>query len=159
MGRGMLIESGLPNFLWTYAIMPATHIRNCCYVKRIKATPCGLITGVKPNVAKWHIFGTICYACLHGQTKLDPHSRKGHFIGYDRNSLAYLVYYPENRTVVKHRLVKFTDQFENKETMDVVNDLFPSQFDNAHEDIATELETQHDEPNAELHRRASRSPG
>ena len=146
MGRGMLIESGLPKFLWTYAIMAATHIRNRCYVKRIKATPYGLTTGVKPNVAKLHIFGTICYAYLHGQTKLDPHSRKGHFIGYDRDSPAYLVYYPENRSVVKHRLVKFTDQFENKETKDIVNDLFPSQFDNDQEDIATELETQHDEP-------------
>ena len=144
MGRGMLIESGLPTFLWTYAIMAATHIRNRCYVKRIKATPYGRITGVKPNVAKLHIFGTICYAYLHGQMKLDPQSRKGHFIGYDRDSPAYLVYYPENRSVVKHRRVKFTDQCENKETKDIVNDLCPSQVDNDQENIAKELETQHD---------------
>ena len=149
MGRGMLIESGLPKFLWTYAIMAATYIRNRCYVKRIKATPYGLITGVKPNIAKLHIFGTICYAYLHGQTKLDPHSRKGYFIEYDRDSPAYLVYYPENRTVVKHRLVKFTDQFQSKEKKDVVNDLFPSQFDSEQKDIATELETKHDEPKAD----------
>ena len=148
MGRGILIESGLPKFLWTYAIMAATYVRNRCYVQRIKATPYGLLTGVKPNIAKLHIFGTIFYAYLHGQTKLDPHSRKGYFIGYDRDSPAYLVYYPENRTSVKHRLVKFTDQFESKETKDIVNDLFPSQFDSDQEDIATELETQRDEPNA-----------
>ena len=91
MGRGMLIESGLPKFLWTYAIMAATHIRNRCYVKRIKATPYGLITGVKPNVAKLHIFGTICYAYLHGQRKLDPHSRKGYFIGHDKDCPVYFV--------------------------------------------------------------------
>jgi len=44
--------------------------------------------------------------------------------------------------------VKFTDQFENKETKDIVNDFFPSQFDNEQEAIAKELETQYDEPNA-----------
>ena len=88
--------------------MAATHIRICGYVKRIKATPYGLITGVKHNVAKLHIFGTICYAYIHGQAKLEPHSRKGSFIGYDRDSPTYPVYYPENRTAGKHRLVKFT---------------------------------------------------
>ena len=55
--------------------------RKAFQILRIKATPYGLITGVKPNVAKLHIFGTTCYAYLHGQTKLDPHSRKGYVLG------------------------------------------------------------------------------
>jgi len=88
--------------------MVATHIRNRCHVKRIKATPYGLMTGLKPNGVKLHIFRTICYAYLHGQKMLDPYSKEGHFIRCDRDSPAYLVYYPENRTAGKHRLVKFT---------------------------------------------------
>ena len=52
MGRALLIESGLPKFLWTYAIMIATHIGNRCYVRCINNTPYGLITGVKPNLTK-----------------------------------------------------------------------------------------------------------
>ena len=64
MGRSMLIESKLPKYLWTYAIITATHIRNRCYVKRIENTPIGLITGTKPNLSKMHIFGTVCYAFL-----------------------------------------------------------------------------------------------
>ena len=145
MARGMLIESGLPKFLWTYAVMAATYIRNRCYVKRIKTTPYGLITGVKPNVAKLHIFGTICYAYLHGQRKLDPHSKRGYFIGYDEDSPAYLIYYPENRTVAKHRLVKFIEMFENKERKDFASDLFPNQIDVEGENIIDEQKPQHDE--------------
>ena len=42
--------------------------------------------------------------------------------------------------------MKFSDQFERKETKDVANDLFPSQIDAEPTDIATEDELQHDEP-------------
>ena len=111
MARAILIESGLPKYLWTYALLTATHIRNRCYVSRIQNTPYGLVTGVKPNLSKLHIFGTICYPYAPGK-KLDPRSRKGYFVGYDRDSPAYLVYYPETRTVSKHRLVTFTEKFQ-----------------------------------------------
>ena len=43
MARALLIESGLPKYLWTYALMTATHIRNRCYVQRIKTTPYEMI--------------------------------------------------------------------------------------------------------------------
>ena len=52
-----------------------------------------------PNIAKLDIFGTICYAYLHGHRKLDSHSKRGYFNVCDNESPAYLVYYPESRTV------------------------------------------------------------
>ena len=55
MGTLLLIEAKLPKFLWTYAIMTATHIRNRCYVKRIDNTPYGLITGKKTILSQLHI--------------------------------------------------------------------------------------------------------
>ena len=113
MARSLLIDSGLPKYLWTYALMTASHIRNRCYVQRIKSTPHSLITGRKPNISQLHIFGTVCYSYNQNSLKkLDSRCKKGYFVGYDRNSPSYLVYYPENRTVMKHRLVKFTDRFE-----------------------------------------------
>ena len=42
----LLAESGLPKYLWKYALMKATHIRNRCYVQRFKNTPYSLITGL-----------------------------------------------------------------------------------------------------------------
>ena len=53
------------------------------------------------------IFGSDCYVYKHNQKKLDPRCTKGIFVGYDKNSPAYLVYHPESGKVMKHRLVKF----------------------------------------------------
>ena len=150
MGRALLIESGLPKFLWTYAIMTATYIRNRCYVKRIKDTPYGLITGVKPNLARLHIFGTICYAYVHGQKKLDPRCRKGYFVGFDKESPSYLVYNPEDRSVTKHRLVKFTDKFEVAETNDPANDLFPKSTEAEPQSDTTTSPTQPEVPQSAM---------
>ena len=81
----MLLEANLPQFLWTYAIMTATHVRNRCYSKRIKATPYGLLTGFKPDVSKLHIFGTVCYSYVHGnKKKMDARSQAGIFVGFDK---------------------------------------------------------------------------
>ena len=96
MGTALLIESGLPKYLWTYAIMTATHIQNHCYIKRIGSTLHGIITGIKPNLSKMHILGTICYAYLHNQKKLDPRSKTGYFIGYNKDSPSFLVFYQES---------------------------------------------------------------
>ena len=112
MARALLIESKMPKFLWTYAIMAATYIRNRCYVQRIKNTPYGSITGLKPNVAKLHVFGTTCYPYQQNAKKLEPRSKRGYFVGYDWDSPSYLVHYPETKAVMKHRLVKFTEKFQ-----------------------------------------------
>ena len=115
MARSLIIESKLPKNLWAYAVMTATHIRNRCYSQRIHNTPYGLITGLKPNVAKLHVFGTVCYSYTYNAKKLYPRSKKGLFVGYDKESPSYN--YPETRSVMKHRLVKFTDKFNATEPL------------------------------------------
>ena len=109
MARSLILDSGLPKYLWTYAVMNATHIRNRCYSQRIQNTPYGLITGTKPDISDLHLFGSICYSYVNNAKKLDPRSEKGIFIGYDRDSPSYLVYNPISKSVSKNRLVKFTD--------------------------------------------------
>ena len=55
------------------------------------------------------IFGTICYGHVNEyKQKLDPRSREGIFVGYDKNSAAYLVYYPKDRRIRRHGMVTFT---------------------------------------------------
>jgi len=71
MARSLLLESGLPKNLWTYAVMTATHIRNRCYCQRIKDThPMELLQVLKPNVSKMHVFGSVCYPIIHNPKKL-----------------------------------------------------------------------------------------
>ncbi|XP_028405813.1 uncharacterized protein LOC114528393 [Dendronephthya gigantea] len=68
-----------------------------------------------------HVFGTTCYAFLQNTKKIDAKSRKGIFIGYDRGSPSYLIYYPELDKIEKVRCVKFIDNFQGKDNK--LNDL------------------------------------
>ncbi|XP_066542004.1 uncharacterized protein [Hoplias malabaricus] len=107
MARCMLIESELPKELWAYAVQTAAVVRNRCFNKRTKQTPYQMLTGRRPNLSKMQRFGTVCYVYRQNKKKLDSRGEKGVFVGYDKNSPAYMVYYPDNGKVQKHRLVKF----------------------------------------------------
>ena len=83
---------------------------------RLKQTPYYMITGRKPDLSKMNIFGLTCYAYKNSKKKLDPKCEKVIFVGYDRNSPAYLVFYPEDNRVLIHRLIKFINNVTNQQT-------------------------------------------
>ena len=86
--------------------------RNRCFNNCTGQTPYFLLTGRKPNLNKMNIFGTVCYGYINDyKKKLDARSRCGIFVGFDKNSSSYLIYYPDDKTVKKHRMVTFTDLF------------------------------------------------
>ena len=107
MARCLLLQSGLPKTLWTYAVMAAAYIRNRCYHKNIGCTPFEKVTGKKPNIANMEAFGSTCFALVQNPKKMENRSEKGVFIGFDKGSPAHLVYFPETETVKKVRCVKF----------------------------------------------------
>lgn len=110
MGKCMLIESQLPKCLWNYAIQTAAVTRNRCFNKRTGKTPYQMLTGKKPDLSKMQKFGSVCYAYKQDKGNLDSKCDQGFFVGYDKNSPAYLVYHPETEKVQKHRLVKFVSK-------------------------------------------------
>ena len=111
MSRCLLLESSLPKHMWTYAVMYSTHVRNRCFQQRTGQTPYYLLTNKVPNIKKLAIFGSVCYAYDHQRTKkLDARSKKGIFVGMDKESPAYLVYFPDDQKVRKYRTVKCTDK-------------------------------------------------
>jgi len=114
MGRCLLLDSKLPNNLWNYAVQTAAYVRNRCYSRRTKKTPYELFTGKVPNISKLQKFGSMCFTYKQEKGKLDSRCEQGIFIGYDKNSPAYLVYYPDTEKVQKHRLVKFTTKTVNQ---------------------------------------------
>ena len=105
----------MPKYLWPYAVLAVVYIRNRCYNHRLKKTPFEVFTGQKPNLKNMHIFGTTCYMYVEQKKKLDDRAVKGLFLGYDKGSPAYLIYFPENGTIRKSRNVRFTDKFEPKQ--------------------------------------------
>ena len=56
----------------------------------------------------------LCYAYIHGQGKLQPRCNKDYFVGDNKESPLYLVYYPKRGSISKH-LVKLTEKFTSKE--------------------------------------------
>ena len=131
IARCILKETNLPKYMWSYAIMSLTYIRNRCYDNRIGTTPYKIFTGTKPNLLNMHLFGSICYTHVQNPKKLDDRGEKGIFVGYDKYNPAYLVYFPEKEIVRTVRTVKFSDkvrEFSNPST---------STIDESHEDTVT----------------------
>jgi len=121
MARCMLAESGLPKRLWTYAVMASAYVRNRCYNSRLGKTPYEALTGKVPDVSGMHVFGSICYAYVEHKSKLDARGERGVFVGYDRSSPAYLVYFSRRDEIRRVRCVRFTEKFEASD--DVENDV------------------------------------
>ena len=125
MGRCLLIGSGLQQILWPYAVMAAAYIRNRCYQQRTGETPYFLLTDRKPDISNMHVFGSICYSYVQNKTKLEPRSKRGIFVGYDKESPAFLIYYPELKKVMRCRSVKFTESLNTNEQLINTDDDFP----------------------------------
>lgn len=104
----LLLETNLPKTLWTYIVMASMYIRNQCFNPRLGKTPSEALTGKPPNLGYMHIFGSTCFAYVQNAKKLDVQSKRGIFVHYDRESPAYLVYYPDVNKVERVRCVKFS---------------------------------------------------
>ena len=59
------------------------------------------------------IFGKTCFCYVQNKMKLDPHCEKGIFVSYDKQSPAYLIYFPETTAIKRLRCVKLTDSYGN----------------------------------------------
>ena len=68
-----------------------------------------------------HIFGTTFFCYVQNKTKL-----KGIFTGYDKQSLAYLIYFMETMAIKWVKCVKFTDSYDhNSQSKPDKNTTFP----------------------------------
>lgn len=114
MARCLLLEGKLPKKLWTSAVKTAAYIRNRCYNPRAGKTPFEAMTELQPNLKNMHISGTVCYAYIQNKMKLEARCEQGTFLGYDTQSPAYLVYFPERDDVKRAQCVKFCKNFEGE---------------------------------------------
>ena len=108
MARCLLLEAKLPKNLWTYAEMTSVYIRNRCFNTRLGKTPYKALFGKQPNLSNMHVFGSACYAIVQNPKKLNARSQKGIFVGYDKGSPSYLVFFPETNRVERVRCVNFS---------------------------------------------------
>ncbi|KAF5347853.1 hypothetical protein D9758_013838 [Tetrapyrgos nigripes] len=104
--RAMLISSGLPKWLWGMAMLYATYIWNCTPHKAIDMkTPFEKRFGTIPDISDLHPFGSIVYV------KRTPKPNKlGHWLGPEKESQGYYIYWPKKKSITVERNIQFTNQ-------------------------------------------------
>jgi hypothetical protein len=95
MARTMLDEYKTPDRFWAEAINTACYSINRLYLHRIlKKTSYELLTGKKPNVSYFRVFGRKCFIIIKRgrKSKFAPKVVEGFLLGYDSNTRAYRVF-------------------------------------------------------------------
>jgi hypothetical protein len=94
MARTMLNEYMTPDRFWAEAINTACYSINRLYLHRIlKKTSYGLLTGKKPNVSYFRVFGTKCFILIKRgrNSKFATKVVEGFLLGNDSNTRSYRV--------------------------------------------------------------------
>jgi hypothetical protein len=95
MARTMLDEYKTPDRIWAEAINTACYLINRLYLHRIlKKTSYEILTGKKPNVSYFRVFGSKCFILIKRDrnSKFVPKAVEGFLLGYDSNTRAYRVF-------------------------------------------------------------------
>jgi hypothetical protein len=95
MARTMLDEYKTSDRFWTEAVNTTCHASNRLYIhKLLKKTLYELLTGNKPNVSYFRVFGSKCYILQKRSMsfKFDPKVYEGFMLSYDSNSCAYHIF-------------------------------------------------------------------
>jgi hypothetical protein len=95
MVRTMLGEYKTPERFWLEDVNTACHAINWLYLHRLlKKTSYELLTGNKPNVSYFCVFGSKCYILVRKgrHSKFAPKAVEGFLLGYDSNTKAYRVF-------------------------------------------------------------------
>jgi hypothetical protein len=95
MARTMLDEYKTSDRFWAKAINTACYAINRLYLHRIlKKTSYELLTGKKPNVSYFRVFGSKCFILVKRgrKSKFAPKVVEGFLLGYDSNTMAYRVF-------------------------------------------------------------------
>jgi hypothetical protein len=95
MARTMLDEYKTPDQFWAEANNTACYSINLLYLHRIlKKTSYELLTGKKPNVSYFRVFGSKCFILVKRgrKSKFAPKAVEGFLLCYDSNTRAYRVF-------------------------------------------------------------------
>jgi hypothetical protein len=95
MARTMLDEYKTSYRFWEEAIDTACYSINRLYLHQIhKKTSYELLTGKKPNVSYFRVFGSKCFILIkRGRNSIfAPKAVEGFLLGYDSNTRAYRVF-------------------------------------------------------------------
>jgi hypothetical protein len=102
MARTMLDEYKTSDRFWAEAVNTACYAINRLYLHRIlKKTSYELLTGKKPNISYFRVFGSKCFILVKRgrKSKFAPKTVEVFLLGYDSNTRAYRVFNKSSRQV------------------------------------------------------------
>jgi hypothetical protein len=112
MARTMLVEFKSPYNFWAEVINTACHATNQLYLhKGLNKTPYEILTGNKPNIRYFRVFGCKCFYLNKGVhlSKFDSKAIEGIFVGYATKSHAFRIFDKESARVVEVSNVRFDE--------------------------------------------------
>jgi len=112
MARTMLAEFKSPYNFWAEAISTACHASNRLYLrKEINKTPYEILTGNKPNISYFRVFGCKCFYLIKGVrlSKFESKALEGIFVGYGLESHTYRIYDKLSGAVIESCSVTFEE--------------------------------------------------
>ncbi|KAK1663300.1 hypothetical protein QYE76_051459 [Lolium multiflorum] len=110
--RTMMMEYKSNYNFWAEAISTACHATNRLYFRKgLEKTPYEILTGNKPNVSYFKVFGCKCYILVKDTrlSKFDSRAQEGIFVGYATDSHAYRVFNKSSGRVVESCDVTFDE--------------------------------------------------
>src|SRR6202521_650990 len=108
----VLIDAGLPLFLFAEAVNYIVHTKNRNSTSALtNTTPYEVQFNKKPDISRLRPFGCKAYVYDHSpnRKKLSPRAFEGIFVGYADSQKAYRIYIPEKRTVICSVHVRFDE--------------------------------------------------
>jgi hypothetical protein len=112
MVRTMLREYKTPKRFWLEAVNTTCHAINQLYLHcLLKKTSYKLLTGNKPNVSYFRVFGSKCYIMVKKgrHSKFAPKAVEGFLLGYDSNTKVYRVFNKSSGLVEVSRDIVFDE--------------------------------------------------
>nr|CAD41676.1 OSJNBa0019K04.23 [Oryza sativa Japonica Group] len=131
--RAMLDEYKTSDVFWAKAVSTACHAINRFYLHKIlKKTSYELLSGKKPNVSYFRVFGSKCFILSKRSrsSKFSPKVDEGFLLGYESNAYAYRVFNKTSGIVEVTRDVTFDESNGSQGeqvVVHVVGDVDPSQ--------------------------------
>jgi len=100
--RAVLLESGLPLFLWPQVFQAVVYTRNRAYVSTASVTPYEGMYGKPPQVKHLRILGSKAFVWLPEKLripKLGPRAVVRYLVGYSETVKGYVLYDPDTQAL------------------------------------------------------------
>jgi hypothetical protein len=116
LARAMILDAGLPTWMWGYALEAACHIRNRIPIGPKGLTPEEAYSGRRPHIGHLKVFGYLAYAHIPKETggKLENTSLATCLVGYMETSRQYKLY----ETIGRRIIVSTAPIFRENERLD-----------------------------------------